>query len=109
LPRGSSTSLRFARNDNDCNRTDKWLAVRLSAHSGMKIGRGKKLGDQRPRGDVEKTFPARDVPVAVELLRRDVFNHGQMFGTRAQVLTYRQDFAADLTQIVHGLKKFGLL
>ena len=75
----------------------------------MKIGRVIRAADQRPRGDVEKTFSARDLAVIIELLGRDVFNDRQVFRTRTQVLTHGQDFAADLTQIVHRLKKFGLL
>src|SRR5437016_4444450 len=73
LPRDSSTSLRFARNDNDCKRTDKWLAVCLSAYDRMKIGCVVRAAHQRSGGDVEKTFSTSDVSVIIELLGRDVF------------------------------------
>src|SRR5712691_5031952 len=64
---------------------DLFPSLRLSPHDRVKISRVIRAADQRPRGDVEKTLPACDVPVVIELLRRDVFNHGQMFWTRAQV------------------------
>ena len=88
LPRGSSISLRFAQNDKHCKRTDKWLAFRLFPHDRMKISRVIRTADQRPRSDVEKTFPACDVAVIIELLGRDVFDDRQMFRTRPQVLTH---------------------
>src|SRR5262245_43165260 len=75
----------------------------------MKIGRVIRAADERSRGDVEKTFATRDAPVVIELLRCDVFENGQMFWTRSQVLTHRQDVVADVWQIIHGLNKFGFL
>src|SRR5438093_10910935 len=104
-----STSLRFARNDNDCKRTHEWLAVRLSAHDRMKIGRVIGAAHQRSGGDVPKPFATGDVAVIVELLRPDVFNHGQMFSAWPQILAHRQHFAADLAQVVHRLEKFCFL
>ena len=84
-------------------------SIALSPHNRMKIGSVIRTADQRTRRDIEKTFFARDVAVIIELLRRDVFNDRQVLRTWAQVLTDGQDFAADLAQIVHGLKKFRLL
>src|SRR5438552_15633658 len=62
-----STSLRFARNDNDCKRSDKRLAVCVSAYDRMKIGCVIRAAHQRPGSDVEKTFSTRDIAVVIEL------------------------------------------
>ena len=109
LPRGSSTSLRFARNDNDCKRSDKRLAVCLSTNDWMKICRVVRAAHQRSGGDVQKSFSSGDVAVVIELLGRDVLNHWQMFSAWPQILAHRQDFAADLAQVVHRLEKFRFL
>jgi hypothetical protein len=82
-----STSLRFARNDSDC-KLDAVASVRLPPHNRMKIGRVIRTTDQWSRSDVEKTFPACDVPVIIELLGRDVFNDGQMLHTRTKILAH---------------------
>src|SRR5207249_4652529 len=79
-----------------------------SARDRMKIGRVIGTADQRTRGDVEKTFPARDVAVITELLRPDVLDDRQVFRTRTQILPDGQHFASDFTQIVHRLKQFRL-
>src|SRR5215471_4941607 len=102
--RDSSTLLGMTTN----KRADAVTACRLSSHYRMKVGRVVRAANQWARRNVEKTFSTRDVAVIIELVRRDVFNHRQMFRTRAQILTHRQHLAADLTQIVHRLKKFGL-
>src|SRR5437899_1673999 len=101
--RDSSTPLRFARNNNACKHTLAAARV-LPPHDWMKIGCVIRTADQWTGSDVEKTFSTRDVAVVIELLGRDVFNDGQMFRTRTQILTHGQDFAADLAQIVHRLK-----
>ena len=44
----------------------------------------------------------------VKLPGRDVFHDGQMFRRRAQILSHREDLAADLAQIVHRLEQFRL-
>src|SRR5437773_7332739 len=79
-----------------------------SAHYWMTIGRVIRAANQRTGGDVEKTFPACDVAVTTELLRRNVFNDRQMFRSRAQILAHGQNFTAHLAQIVHRLKEFRL-
>src|SRR5436305_2653367 len=79
-----------------------------SAHYWMKIGRVIRAAHQRTGGDVEKTFPACDLAVITELLRRNVFNERQMFRRLAQILAYGQNFTAQLALIVHRLKEFCL-
>src|SRR5262249_45324907 len=98
----------FARNDNDKSERPV-VAYGLSAHDGMKISCVIRTAHEWPRGDVEKTFSTCDATVVIELLRSDVFDNGQMAGTRPEILANRQDLAADLAQIIHGLKQFGFL
>src|SRR5213594_2667149 len=57
-----------------------------SANDRMKIGRMIRATDERPGGDVEKTFLARNIAVIIELIGRDVLDHGQVFRGRAQIL-----------------------
>src|ERR1700757_5196624 len=103
--RDSSTSLGMTTN----KRKHAPTACRLSPHYRMKVGCVIGAANQWTGRDIEKTFSTRDVAVIIELVRRDVFDYGQMFRTRAQVLTHRQHLAAGLEQIVHRLEKFCLL
>src|SRR6476469_705551 len=88
LPRGSSTSLRFARNDNDCKRTRSGSHELSSSDNGMEISRVIRAANQRPRSDVAKTLRACDVPVIIQLLGCDVFDDGQMLRTRTKILAH---------------------
>src|SRR5438445_12242116 len=74
----------------------------------MKVSRVIRAADERTGGDIEKTFVARDIAVIVELLWRDVLDHGQVFLARTQILAHRKNLAAHVAQMVHRLKKLGL-
>ena len=52
---------------------------------------------------------AGDLSVELEGLGSDVFHHGKMLGTRAQILAKGQDADSGLAEIVHGLEEFVLL
>ncbi len=47
-----------------------------SPYDWMKVGRVIRAADQRARGDMEKPFSARNLAVVIELLGRDVLDHG---------------------------------
>src|SRR5690349_497025 len=85
------------------------VAPRLLTHNGMKIGRVIGTADERPGGYIDKTLPAGDVAVVIELRRRDVFDYGQMFWTGPKILTDSQHLTTNLAQIIHRLEEFSLL
>ena len=59
------------------SRRARGRALSLSSpYHRMKVGRVIRAANQRAGGDMEKPFSARNVAVVIELLRRDVFDHG---------------------------------
>src|SRR2546421_647956 len=80
----------------------------FSADNRMKIGGVIRAAHKRTGSDVFKSLFARDLAVKIELLRRDEFDHWQMIWGRAEILTHRQNLAADFAQIVHRLENLRL-
>ena len=75
----------------------------------MKVGRVIGAAHERTRRDVLESFFSRDLAVEIELFWRDEFDYWQMIWRWTQILTHRQNLAADFAQIVHCLKnlRFG--
>jgi hypothetical protein len=54
----------------------------------MKVGCVIRTADERTGGDIQKTFFTRDIAVIIELVWRDVLDHGQVVRGRAQLLAH---------------------
>ena len=74
----------------------------------MKVRRVIGAAHERAGSDMFESFFARNLAIEIELLRRNEFDDWQMVRRRAQILTHRQNLAADVAQIVQGLKKLRL-
>ena len=74
----------------------------------MKVGRVIGAAHERTGRDVLESFFSRDLAVEIELFWRDEFDYWQMIWRWTQILTHRQNLAADFAQIVHCLKNLRL-
>jgi len=74
----------------------------------MKVDRVIGAAHERTGRDVLESFFARDLAVEIELFWRDEFDYWQMIWRWTQILTHRQNLAADFAQIVHCLKNLRL-
>src|SRR5207249_10400630 len=70
----------------------------------MKVGRVIGAAHERTGRDVLESFFSRDLAVEIELFWRDEFDYWQMIWRWTQILTHRQNLAADFAHIVHCLK-----
>jgi hypothetical protein len=65
-----------------------------------------RTANERTAGDEFKTLVAGNRPIKIKCFGTDVFQNGKMIGSRAEILSERQDGHTRLAEVVHGLEEF---